>query len=51
VIECERSDEHSEKPVIFYEIIEEMYDHGPRLELFARRTRAGWDAWGNEARN
>jgi N6-adenosine-specific RNA methylase IME4 len=51
VVECERSDEHSEKPAVFYEIIEEMYDHGPRLELFARRARAGWDAWGNEAGN
>jgi N6-adenosine-specific RNA methylase IME4 len=21
---------------------------GPRLELFARRTRPGWTVWGNE---
>jgi N6-adenosine-specific RNA methylase IME4 len=22
---------------------------GPRLEMFARRQRLGWDTWGNEA--
>jgi N6-adenosine-specific RNA methylase IME4 len=26
-----------------------MYPVGPRLELFARTRRAGWDCWGNEA--
>jgi N6-adenosine-specific RNA methylase IME4 len=39
--------EHSEKPAIFRELIEAMYD-GPYLELFARHTRPGWDAWGNQ---
>jgi len=38
---------HSQKPYIAYEIIEALYD-GPRLELFARNSRAGWDVWGNE---
>jgi N6-adenosine-specific RNA methylase IME4 len=47
VVECPRG-EHSEKPDVFYEIIEEMYHRGPRLELFARRKRKGWKAWGNE---
>lgn len=39
--------EHSRKPVIFYELIERC-SPGPRLELFARTKRAGWVAWGNE---
>ena len=40
---------HSEKPEIFYEIIERMYPELPKIELFARRARPGWAAWGNEA--
>jgi N6-adenosine-specific RNA methylase IME4 len=43
----ERS-EHSEKPEEFRKIIEGMYDHGRKLELFARAPRPGWDAVGNE---
>lgn len=39
---------HSEKPERFYEIIESLYDHGRRLELFARKPRDGWDSDGNE---
>ena len=30
-----------------YEIIEAV-SPGPRLELFARAPRPGWDVWGNE---
>ncbi len=47
----ERSDKHSEKPEAFYEIIEGMYDHGRKLELFSRCSREGWDNFGNEATN
>src|SRR6516162_2229453 len=39
---------HSEKPEIFYEIIEGMFPTVPKLEMFARAERAGWDYWGNE---
>lgn len=39
---------HSAKPDRFYEIVEQVSD-GPRLEMFARRRRVGWDVWGNEA--
>jgi len=39
---------HSQKPHIFYEYIESVVD-GPRLEMFARNTRSGWQSWGNEA--
>lgn len=38
---------HSEKPERFYEIVETLFD-GPRLELFARRRRAGWTCVGDE---
>ena len=40
--------EHSRKPDQLYRIIEEC-SPGPYLELFARGTRAGWHAWGNQA--
>lgn len=38
---------HSEKPVKMYEMIE-LVSYEPRLELFARTKRQGWDVWGNE---
>lgn len=38
---------HSAKPDAFYEVVEELYE-GPYVELFGRRTRAGWDVRGNE---
>jgi N6-adenosine-specific RNA methylase IME4 len=41
--------EHSRKPDEAYEVIERMYPDLPRIELFARARRDGWDAWGNEA--
>lgn len=37
---------HSRKPDDIYEYAEAM--PGPYLEMFARRRRRGWDAWGNE---
>jgi N6-adenosine-specific RNA methylase IME4 len=40
---------HSEKPAIFYELIEAYFPTLPKIELNARERRAGWDAWGNEA--
>jgi len=39
---------HSAKPREFFELVE-MVSPGPRVELFARQARAGWDAWGSEA--
>jgi N6-adenosine-specific RNA methylase IME4 len=38
---------HSEKPEEFYRIVESLC-HGPYVELFARRLRAGWTCLGNE---
>jgi N6-adenosine-specific RNA methylase IME4 len=40
--------QHSEKPLIEHQRIEFMYPDAKRIELFARRERAGWDVWGNE---
>lgn len=40
--------EHSRKPDAVHERIEALYPEASRLELFARRERAGWDCWGNE---
>jgi N6-adenosine-specific RNA methylase IME4 len=49
VIEAPRS-EHSEKPEVFFEIIERMYPGAAQIELFRRGpSRDGWAAWGNEA--
>jgi N6-adenosine-specific RNA methylase IME4 len=44
----ERRREHSRKPEAAYTIIERMFPDLPKLELFARQQRPGWDAWGNE---
>lgn len=40
--------EHSQKPVIVRDKIVELMGDLPRIELFARETVSGWDAWGNE---
>ena len=39
---------HSQKPEAAYEMIEKMHPGLPKLELFARKPREGWDCWGNE---
>jgi N6-adenosine-specific RNA methylase IME4 len=40
---------HSAKPPEFYTDVVEPISPGPRLELFARRLRPGWDLWGDQA--
>lgn len=42
--------EHSAKPERFYELIERMYPTYRCVEMFARNTRPGWHAWGNQAK-
>lgn len=37
---------HSVKPNIFYNLIEKLGNK--RIDVFARKKREGWDAWGNE---
>jgi len=44
----ERSDKHSEKPEHFREIIDTLYKHGNKVELFARKKVEGWEGFGNE---
>lgn len=44
----EKRTEHSVKPETFRQMIDTMYPQGRRIELFARRTVDGWDAWGND---
>ncbi len=40
--------EHSVKPPVVMDRIEELYPSARRLEMFARRRRPGWDAWGDQ---
>lgn len=51
LISIKRKGRHSTKPDIFIELIEEMFPSSSKLELFARREREGWDAFGNEINN
>lgn len=44
----ERSNTHSEKPEEFRQIIDTLYPHGERIELFARKQVEGWKRHGNE---
>lgn len=44
----ERTEKHSEKPKEFREIIETLYPHGKRIELFSRTKAKGWDTYGTE---
>lgn len=42
---------HSCKPKELFDLIEPEFDRynlSPRIELFAREKRPGWDSWGNE---
>jgi N6-adenosine-specific RNA methylase IME4 len=36
---------HSEKPAAFLDLVEQV-SPAPRVELFARAQRLGWDSWG-----
>lgn len=40
--------DHSTKPDAFLDLVEQVSPE-PRVELFARRARFGWDYWGNES--
>lgn len=44
----EKTDKHSEKPGEFRKIIETLYTHGNKIELFAREKAEGWEVYGNE---
>ncbi len=40
---------HSAKPDFYAETIDKLYPGIPKLELFCRAPRPGWEAWGFEA--
>lgn len=40
--------EHSHKPHLVYDMIEEQFPTLKKVELFARHLRVGWEQWGNE---
>jgi len=42
-------EEHSKKPDVVRNKIVELCGDIPRIELFARDKKEGWDCWGNEA--
>lgn len=42
-------EKHSKKPKIFYDVVRKVCPE-PRLELFAREQRLGFDVWGNEVK-
>ena len=48
VIDAPAQDKHSRKPDVFMDYIEQIGEP-PRLELFSREARFGWDTWGNQA--
>ena len=43
-----KRERHSRKPEEIRTAIEEMFPTQNKVELFARETFPGWDAWGNE---
>jgi site-specific DNA-methyltransferase (adenine-specific) len=45
----ERNDNHSEKPIEFLDIIDDIYNYGNKLEMFCRNIKKEkWYGWGNE---
>ena len=45
----ERNDNHSEKPIEFLNIIDDLYNYGNKLEMFCRNIKKEkWYGWGNE---
>lgn len=50
VIDIKRPEKHSEKPEFFRDLIDAMYPHGERIELFRRgEAPNGWNVWGNQS--
>jgi N6-adenosine-specific RNA methylase IME4 len=48
-IHREAKREHGRKPEYYYEMIEAIWPNLPKLELFARNRRPGWEEpWGNQ---
>ena len=45
-----KAGQHSAKPDEFYRLVEQMSPE-PRLDIFARKRRYGWDCYGDEVPN
>jgi len=45
----EKRSEHSAKPDSFREMIDTIYPHGPRIELFSRKKLKGWKTYGHQS--
>ena len=41
--------EHSRKPDVFFDLVEDFAPAATRLDLFSRQSRRGWSNWGDEA--
>ena len=40
---------HSEKPQEFYDLVDKVSgEDAKKIDVFARKVRSGWDAWGDE---
>jgi len=50
LVEAQRQ-KHSKKPDEVRNRIVELLGNRPRLEMFCRESKQGWDAWGNEINN
>lgn len=48
VLREKRTNKHSEKPFVAYDVLEQMYEGMNKFEMFARVVRADWKGWGNE---
>lgn len=44
-----KSPRHSQKPQEFYDFLDVL--EGPKVDVFARQEREGWDVFGNEVEN
>ena len=44
----ERRRQHSRKPDVTRDLINELWPNASKLEMFARTSTEGWDVWGNE---
>lgn len=48
-LHSEKKTDHSAKPAWFAEQIERIWPKLPKIELFARNARPGWEVWGNQS--
>jgi N6-adenosine-specific RNA methylase IME4 len=51
-VQAFQRERHSAKPEAWRELIDRLYPHGPRIELFRRGAAPqGWDVWGAETQD